>query len=80
MDMSRNFRDVPKRSEPLKVKCCLETCIYFEGYLEKELGRALCSHPDKAQYLTTDRCPLYRMDWLRHVRLLNAKPKPPSQK
>ncbi|MGC8841358.1 MAG: hypothetical protein ACP5QZ_07900 [Candidatus Sumerlaeaceae bacterium] len=52
-----------KRQTPLLVTCRLKDCYFFEGVKDAELGRALCSHPEKERYLGNGSCPLYRFDW-----------------
>jgi len=51
-----------KKTETLVI-CKLSNCYYWEPANVE--GRAICTHPDKAMYLRTDPCPLYRLDWKR---------------
>lgn len=66
-----NGKNTPKRATPIAVSCQLQDCYFFERFTDPELGRALCSHPEKDRYMSAGRCPLYRLDWLRQLSKAN---------
>jgi hypothetical protein len=61
-----------RRLNPIPVTCRLSDCYFFAGFTDPEVGRALCSHPEKELYRTNSSCPLYRFDWQHLVKKQKA--------
>jgi hypothetical protein len=51
-----------------RVICRLRDCAYHEPDPETKGEHAFCHHPDKAMYIRVEPCPLYRIDWKRHLK------------
>ena len=50
----------------IRADCVLKDCAYFHEPQTKSKvcpEACDCSHPDKAMYLKSKPCPLYRKDW-----------------
>ena len=45
----------------IQVECSLPQCVYYTT--KPSVPDPYCNHPKKRDYMSGDRCPLYKLDW-----------------